>query len=67
MKDRIKRLANLFEIDEDILSKAMKEEKDLYTVISELTGLSRTTIKRWAHGVMYSTTLPINMKGVKNV
>lgn len=52
-----------FSVDETELRTLLNKGKDLYSTISELTGLSRWHVKRMAYGIMYSIS-PDKLKDI---
>ena len=52
-----------FSVDETELRTLLNKGKDLYSAISELTGLPRWNVKRMAYGIMYSMS-PDKLKDI---
>lgn len=48
----IKGAVSIFGVNEEEL-KELSKSKDLYSAISELSGIDRQTIKLWMHGLAY--------------
>ena len=51
--DFVERVATFFNLNKENLLN-LPPETDLYSKISELTGIERNEIKRWMHGFAYS-------------
>lgn len=49
----INRVCNFFNLNKEELKK-LKETKDLYSAISEMTGLTRNQVKIQIHGLSYN-------------
>ena len=49
----IKRASKFFNLDKKTLEELVKQ-KDLYSAISDMTGISRPEIKNWMHGLAYN-------------